>query len=248
MRWLCFLFASAAAAQGGAPPVKPLHFDFSAIPVTRDSFVFLLDGKLRGYAVWQYERRSVETRQEIIYTQHSEFPPVVEEDLRVVLDALSGTPISAFHRFDMSLPASDTTMREYDLDVRGDTIKGRRRVLTKKGPPAIIPVHHTLPAGAVFAEYELYAAAVTNAAPGDSLMVPAYSEFGDSLATLTFVAGDPVSIQVPAGRFDVLPLRSGSFRLYVTRQDPRRVVKGETIDSRFSFELAHSGPVVPTQP
>jgi hypothetical protein len=246
MRWLCFLLASAAAAQ--APPVKPLHFDFSVIPVTRDSFVFFLDRKPRGYAVWQYERRAVETRQEIVYTSHSEFPPLVEEDLRVVLDPLSGAPISAFHRYDLSSPASDTTMKEYDLDVRGDTIQGRRRVLTKKGPPAITPVHHTLPAGVVFAEYELYAAAVTNAAPGDSLVIPAYDEFGDSLATLIFVVGEPVSIQVPAGRFDVLPLRSGNFRLYVTRQDPRRVVKGETLDARFSFELARSAPVVPTEP
>jgi len=29
---------------------------------------------------------------------------------------------------------------------------------------------------------------------------------------------------------------------------PRRVVKGETPDGRFSFELVSSGPVVPTQP
>ena len=43
-------------------------------------------------------------------------------------------------------------------------------------------------------------------------------------------------------------LRSGGFRLYVTRAAPRRVVKGETLDRRFSFELASSAPVVPSQP
>jgi hypothetical protein len=62
------------------------------------------------------------------------------------------------------------------------------------------------------------------------------------------VAGEPTTIQVPAGAFDVLPLTSGSFRFYVTRQAPRRVVKGETLDGRFRFELAHSAPVVPTEP
>ena len=90
---------------------------------------------------------------------------------------------------------------------------------------------------------------VTNAEPGDSLAVPDYREFSDSLRTLGIVAEQPTAIAVSAGRFDdVLPLRSGDFRVYVTRQPPRRVVKGETLDGRFSFELAHSGPVVPTEP
>src|SRR2546422_5082788 len=39
------------------------------------------------------------------------------------------------------------------------------------------------------------------------------SEFGDSLATLSFVAEQPTTIEVPAGRFDVLPLRTGGLRL-----------------------------------
>jgi hypothetical protein len=121
-------------------------------------------------------------------------------------------------------------------------------VTTKDGAVHIIPVHRTLPAGAVWSNYELYAAAVTNATPGDSLAIPSYSEFGDSLATLSFVAGQPTTIQVPAGRFEVLPLRSGDFRLYVTRLTPRRVVKGETSDGHFSFELAGSARVVPSHP
>ena len=90
------------------------------------------------------------------------------------------------------------------------------------------------------------AGAVSNAVPGDSLAVPAYKEFDDSLVTLSFIAETPATIQVPAGRFDVLPLRSGGFRIYVTRTGPRRVVKGETLDGGFSFELVQSGPVVPT--
>ena len=81
--------------------------------------------------------------------------------------------------------------------------------------------------------------------PGDSLAGPAYKEFADSLTTLSFIAEPPTTIDVPAGRFDVLPLRSGGFRIYTTRV-PRRVVKGETLDGAFSFELVHSGPVVPT--
>jgi len=90
------------------------------------------------------------------------------------------------------------------------------------------------------------AGAVSNIAPGDSLAVPAYKEFDDSLVTLSFVAESPAAIEVPAGRFDALPLRSGGFRIYATRTGPRRVVKGETLDGAFSFELVRSGPVVPT--
>jgi hypothetical protein len=94
----------------------------------------------------------------------------------------------------------------------------------------------------------LYAAAVTNALPGDSLECPAYGEATDALTTLTFVAGQPTTIKVPAGQFDVLSLRSQGLRLYVTRAAPRRVVKGETLDRRFSFELVSSKPVVPSEP
>jgi hypothetical protein len=87
---------------------------------------------------------------------------------------------------------------------------------------------------------------VTNVGPGDSLTIPAYKEFADSLVTLSFVGEPPTTIEVPAGRFDVLPLRSGAFRIYTTRGALRRVVKGETLDGAFAFELVHAGPVIPT--
>jgi len=107
-------------------------------------------------------------------------------------------------------------------------------------------VSRPLPPGTVLSDYSLFAAAVTNAVPGDSLAARAYSEFGDSLATLSFVAETPVTIEVPAGRFEVLPLKSGGFRVFTTRSGVRRVVKGETLDGAFSFQLAATGPVVPS--
>ena len=73
--------------------------------------------------------------------------------------------------------------------------------------------------------------------PGDSLSGRAYSEFGDSLVTLTLVAEAPARITVPAGAFETLPLRGAAFRVYVTRVAPRRVVKGESLDGAFRFEL-----------
>ena len=246
MRWSCFLLASSALAQ--TRPARPLRFDLTVLPATRDSFVFFLDRTARGFAVWQYERRSLGQSQQVVYTAYSQFEPVEEERLRVLLNGLTGEPMASFHHIELFSPTSDTAMVEHDLVVKQGAVEGRRRVGTKDGNVQVIPVHRTLPPGAVWFNYELYAAAVTNAAPGDSLAVPAYSEFGDSLATLSFVAGRPTAVQVPAGRFDVLPLRSGHFRVYVTRQPPRRVVKGETIDGRFSFELAGSAPVVPSQP
>ena len=116
----------------------------------------------------------------------------------------------------------------------------------RSGAVQIIPVSRALPPGAVLSDYIFIAAAVTNAVPGDSLAVPAYSEFGDSIATLSFVALAPVTIDVPAGRFEVMPLRSGGFRVFTARTGVRRVVKGETLDGQFSFQLAGTGPVVPS--
>jgi hypothetical protein len=253
MRWLCFLLLaspllrSAAAAQTSREPrPQSLQFDLAQVPATRDSFVFRLRGEERGWAVWQYEIRPLETTQEVVYTATSEFRPVEEERLRIVVDRLTGQPRSTFHHIDLFSPRSDTVMVEHDLEVKRGEISGRRRVGTRSGGVKIIPVSRPFARGTVFSDYVFLAGAVSNAMPGDSLAVPAYKEFDDSLVTLTFVAESPTAIDVPAGRFDVLPLRSGGFRIYATRTGPRRVVKGETLAGGFSFELVQSGPVVPT--
>src|SRR5207249_1398671 len=80
-------------------------------------------------------------------------------------------------------PTSDTVMVEHDLDVKRGEVVGRRRVGTRSGAVQIVPVSRALPRGAVLSDYIFIAAAVTNAVPGDSLAIPAYSEFGDSIAT-----------------------------------------------------------------
>lgn len=250
MRWLCFLLlASRAAAQLAEQPGggrKPLRFDLTALPVTRDSFVFIFRGDERGWAVWQYETRRREMSQEVLYTARSEFRPVEEESLRVVLNRLTGEPISTFHRIELFSPMSDTVLVEHDLAVRRGEVEGRRRVGRRNGDVQITPVSRPLPRGTVLSDYVFIAAAVTNAEPGDSLAVPAYSEFGDSIGVLSFVAEPLTTVQVPAGRFEALPLVSRGFRVFTTRAAPRRVVKGETLDGQFSFQLAGAGPVVPS--
>ena len=246
MRWLCSLLLASSLAGQTKDPRKPLRFDLTDLVARRDSFVFMFRGAERGYAVWQYEIRQLETTQELLYTAHSEFRPVEEERLRVVLNRLTGEPIATFHHIDLFSPTSDTVMVEHDLDVKRGEVVGRRRVGTRSGAVQIVPVSRALPRGAVLSDYIFIAAAVTNAVPGDSLAIPAYSEFGDSIATLSFVALAPVTIEVPAGRFEVLPLTSGGFRVFTTRSGVRRVVKGETLDGVFSFQLAATGPVVPS--
>ena len=246
MRWLCSLLLASSLAAQTQDPRKPLRFDLTDLVARRDSFVFMFRGAERGFAVWQYEIRQLETTQELVYTAHSEFRPVEEERLRVVLNRLTGEPIATFHHIDLFSPTSDTVMVEHDLDVKRGEVVGRRRVGTRSGAVQIVPVSRALPRGAVLSDYIFIAAAVTNAVPGDSLAIPAYSEFGDSIATLSFVALAPVTIEVPAGRFEVLPLRSGGFRVFTTRSGVRRVVKGETLDGEFSFQLAGTGPVVPS--
>src|SRR5437879_8667060 len=85
MRWLCSLLVSVAATAGAAAaaaqssPAQHLQFDVAAIPATRDSFVFLLRGEPRGFAVWQYEIRSAEMGQDVVFTARSEFRPAEEE-------------------------------------------------------------------------------------------------------------------------------------------------------------------------
>src|SRR5438034_4014451 len=119
MRWLCFLllaspFTPAATAQTSGASPKSLQFDVAQIPATRDSFVFRLRGEERGWAVWQYEVRALEMTQELVYTATSEFRPVEDERLRVVVNRVTGQPISTFHHIDLFSPRSDTVMVEQD--------------------------------------------------------------------------------------------------------------------------------------
>ncbi len=244
MRWLCFLLANTAVLQG-APPfaragAKPLRFEIAALAELRDSFVFHLRGAERGWAVWQYQHRA----DVIVFTAVSELLPAETESLRVTLNRRTGEPMSSFHRIEFFAPGSDTTLVEHDLEVKRGEVVGRRRVRTRDGAIHVIPVTVRLPVGAVWSDYGLLAAPVANATPGDSLAASAYSEFGDSLATLTLVAEPPDTVTVPAGRFATLPLRGAGFRVYVTRSEPRRVVRGESLDHSFDFELAGTGPVV----
>src|SRR6184192_3859302 len=165
MRWLCFLLLAdpaAAAAQGSGS--HSLHFDLAAVPATRDSFVFHFRGQERGWAVWQFEIRPLEMTQQLVYTASSEFQPVETERLRVVLDRVSGAPVSTFHHIDLFSPTSDTVMMEHDLEVQRGEISGRRRVGTKSGEVTITPVSRPFAPGTVLADYIFIAGAVTNVA------------------------------------------------------------------------------------
>jgi len=228
MPWLCFLLASTVAQ---AP--KPLRFDLAALPAARDSFVFYLNGEERGQAVWQYEIQG----NQLVFTATSELRPADAESLRVVMDRRTGAPLSSFHRISVFNPQSDTVLVEHDLTVRQGRVEGTRRVGLRNGTVATQPVRTSLPADVVWSDYGLLAAPVAVAAPGDVVQGRAYSEFGDSLTTLRLVAEPPATVTVPAGTFDTAPLRSAVLRVYVTRTTPRRLVKGESLDGVFRFEL-----------
>jgi hypothetical protein len=246
MHRLGFVLVTAAVAVGSPP--KTLRFNLAGLPVSRDSFVFFFDSEPRGWAVWQYELRRAGDREEILYSGGSDFEPSVDERTRVLVDRETGAPLESFRHTEFTGPG-DTVMIEHTLAVKSGHVLGHRVVATRTHGVDTIAVDRSMPPGAVWSSYELFAAAVTNAEPGDTLVGQAYNEAGDSVVPLTFVAEQPESIAVPAGRMAVLPLRSGDFlRLYVTRVAPRRVVEGETLDGRFRFELATTGPVVPSEP
>jgi len=230
MPWLCFLLVSSAVQTA-----KPLRFDLAVLPAARDSFAFYLGGEERGQAVWQYEIQG----DQLVFTATSELRPAEAESLRVVMNRRTGAPVSSFHRINVFNPQSDTVLVEHDLSVRpgGSRVEGTQRVGRRDGTVTSRSVRRGLPAGAVWSDYSLLAAAAAVMGPGDVAKARAYSEFGDSLITLTLVAEAPVTVTVPAGTFETLPLRSAVVRLYVTRTAPRRVVKGESLDGAFRFEL-----------
>jgi hypothetical protein len=228
MLWLCFLLGSAAIQTP-----KPLRFDVAVLPAARDSFAFYLNGEERGQAVWRYDIQG----DQLVFTATSELRPADAESLRVVIDRRSGAPVSSFHRIAIFNPQSDTVLMEHDLLVRQGRVEGTRRVGLRDGRVTTRPVRTSLPAGVVWSDYGLLAAAAAIAAPGDVVTGRAYSEFGDSLTTLRLVAEAPATVTVPAGSFETVPLRSAVARVFVTRTSPRRLVKGESLDGVFRFEL-----------
>jgi hypothetical protein len=228
MLWLCFLLVSTAIQTP-----KPLRFDVAVLPAARDSFAFYLNGEERGQAVWRYDIQG----DQLVFTATSELRPADAESLRVVIDRRSGAPVSSFHRIAIFNPQSDTVLMEHDLLVRQGRVEGTRRVGLRDGRVTTRPVRTSLPAGVVWSDYGLLAAAAAIAAPGDVVTGRAYSEFGDSLTTLRLVAEAPATVTVPAGSFETVPLRSAVARVFVTRTSPRRLVKGESLDGVFRFEL-----------
>jgi hypothetical protein len=228
MLWLCFLLGSAAIQTP-----KPLRFDVAVLPAARDSFAFYLNGEERGQAVWRYDIQG----DQLVFTATSELRPADAESLRVVIDRRSGAPVSSFHRIAIFNPQSDTVLMEHDLMVRQGRVEGTRRVGLRDGRVMTRPVRTSLPAGVVWSDYGLLAAAAAIAAPGDVVTGRAYSEFGDSLTTLRLVAEAPATVTVPAGSFETVPLRGAGVRVFVTRTSPRRLVKGESLDGVFRFEL-----------
>src|SRR3989442_14106033 len=133
MRWLCFLLLASPRPLAAQASPKPLRFDLEGLTAKRDSFVCFLRGAERGYAVWQYEIRPLEMTQRILYTARSEFRPVEQESLRVVLNRLTGEPIATFHHIDLFSPTSDTIMVEHDLEVKRGEIGGPRPAGTRDG-------------------------------------------------------------------------------------------------------------------
>src|SRR5436853_3812497 len=158
MRWLCFLLLAspsltpAAIAQTSGTSPKSLQFDLAQVPATRDSFVFRLRGEERGWAVWQYEIRPLEMTQELVYTATSEFRPIEEERLRVVVNRLTGQPISTFHHIDLFSPRSDTVMVEHDLEGKRGEIAGRRPVATRSGGVTTVPVGRPVAPGTALSD------------------------------------------------------------------------------------------------
>src|SRR5438445_11001173 len=115
--------------------------------------------------------------QRILYTARSEFRPVEQESLRVVLNRLTGEPIATFHHIDLFSPTSDTIMVEHDLEVKRGEIGGRRRVGTRDGEVKIIPVGRPLPRGTVLSDYIFIAPPGAHLPPGGPPPTPAVREF-----------------------------------------------------------------------
>src|SRR5438309_8376186 len=131
--------------------------------------------------------------QQLVYTATSEFRPVEDERLRVVVNRLTGQPISTFHHIDLFSPGSDTVMVEHDLEVKRGEISGRRRVGTRSGGVMIVPVSRPFAPGTVLSDYVFLAGAVSNAGTGDSPGDPVETVLEVTRVSLTEVAETPAS-------------------------------------------------------
>src|SRR5439155_1423146 len=182
-------------------------------------------GQERGWAVWQYEIRPLEMTQEVVYTAASEFRPVEEERLRVVVNRLTGQPISTFHHIDLFSPGSDTVMVEHDLEVKRGEISGRRRVGTRSGGVIIVPVSRPFATGTVLSDYVFLAHA--GEISYDAVALP------NLLGVISLVDHSPPIVSVDVwyntGSRDERPGRSGFAHLFehMMFEGSAHVKKGE---------------------
>jgi len=223
-----------------APAAKALRFDFSTVTQIRDSFVHLRDGVERGYSLRRYQIVHLDEGTQLVYEELSEERGGYAGYRRTVVDSASGAPIAFRQRLTRrtAMPTPrDTIMAAINVTVDSGVVTGDWCSWTALGDKSCVPIHTALPSGAVWSSARSFGAAALSVEPGDVVAAPAYVELTDSVDTLTVVAEPPEPVVVPAGRFDVLPLRWGAWRIFVTRTVPRRTVREETLDGVERFDL-----------
>ncbi len=236
MSWFAII-VTVAAVQGR--PVQPLRFDFRVARQTRDSFAHFRNGIELGYLLRVYEMVHSDASTEFVLEDFSEARGGVAY-MRIAADPSTGAPVAFYSRVTgrAAIPTPhDTVMAAINVSVRSGNVTGDRCLWTANGSKHCVPVRTALPPQAVWSPNFFWVAGLI-AAPGDSLTGPVYAVLRDSVVTVSVVAEPPESLVVAAGRFEVLPLRSGAWRISVTRSAPRRIVRLETLDAAERFDLA----------
>lgn len=213
-QWLIVALVVAPAVLSAQGPLNP-----SGLAGTRDSFVVLVQGQVRGFEVTTVER----TSSGIFVTDVTDLMPVMRQHTQVQLSS-GGAVVSV--KQEGTVQAQPILI---DVVYAGGRATGRARTLGRDGKMREIAVDEQVPPGVVDDNALLALLPAIEWAPGLKVTLPVFASGINKLHTATFQVVGTEEVTVPAGTFKAFRVTATGLptpmTVYVSAAAPHRLLK-----------------------
>jgi len=228
---LCFQSNAQENINWNGFSINPKHFQ-----ARQDSFNMIIDGKKVGSWRWHVSRST----DVLIFKDISILDDAVEEQATF---EVSG---DAFDRFKISLWLQTANGR-IENELNWNTQKAKGRFYQKRGEHERTISIDTAYAEAIPRGIFIAMLPAFDFKLGEKKSLEFYSALGNSVWPINFSIVEITNVAVPAGTFEtykVQALKAGragvSNVFYVTKKNPRRIVKVDVLEQNMSIELIES--------
>lgn len=218
------------------PPGVPAGAPFEAwrLPMRRDSFNVTIRGAVVGTQVMEFRSEAGA----LVYTEHTEITVLgLVQDTRVVMEPATLAPTSVNQTGSAEQQQADTR-----VTIEGGRVRGRAQTPRPGGQVRITEVDTTFAPGTL--DVNQLPALVTALPLADSatFAVLVFNAADASTMPYSIAVAGREDVEVPSGTYDVYRVLLGKqgqpeLTVFVTREQPWRIVKLEAAGQPIAFEL-----------